>query len=506
MDYISEYLGLVEPEWVFWPVIGVIAWQFVQYWRAEGVQAIEHGPSTLTTIGVLGTFIGITLGLVNFDVSSIESSIPSLLEGLKTAFLTSIAGIIAGLAVKIRKFKLSREATGEEEFTPERFQSMFAEHLETQQAVATTMKEVSELLSSNRESSVSSILERLRNQLADQHKDALSQISRHHQESREDMAQFVRELAEQSTKGIIEQLESVIRDFNEKIGEQFGENFKRFESAVTLLLEWQENYKQQVEELTREFTRAVEQQTLSADALVQVRDSTASIPQHMESLDSILKANADQLEALTGNLGSFAALREKAEQSIPVIDQHIEESVKTMTDAVERASGHYQSLLSDSREMLSSFSDTSQTFSKEFKAATQDGTQQIRTSLEGVAGDVRASSEKMTSAVRESASEMKLDIEKAGKHLEDNLNRTTQQIFSEFQKTEIKLSDLMEGQWKSWDDSMQREMQRVIQQLAERLVTVSGAFVKDYQQMLDMINGTLVTAEEQVRETGSGNR
>ena len=50
-------------------------------------------PSMFTTIGILGTFGGIAYGLWFFNTEDIEKSIPALLEGLKTAFFASIAGI-----------------------------------------------------------------------------------------------------------------------------------------------------------------------------------------------------------------------------------------------------------------------------------------------------------------------------------------------------------------------------------------------------------------------------
>lgn len=54
-------------------------------------------PSTFTTIGILGTFAGIAFGLSSFDPDKIEKSIPPLLEGLKTAFYASIAGIVCSI-------------------------------------------------------------------------------------------------------------------------------------------------------------------------------------------------------------------------------------------------------------------------------------------------------------------------------------------------------------------------------------------------------------------------
>ncbi len=58
---------------------------------------IEQIPSLVSTLGVLGTFIGITVGLCNFDTADLDNSIPLLLSGLKTAFFTSIAGMISSM-------------------------------------------------------------------------------------------------------------------------------------------------------------------------------------------------------------------------------------------------------------------------------------------------------------------------------------------------------------------------------------------------------------------------
>jgi len=58
---------------------------------------IEQLPSMISTLGVLGTFAGITIGLLYFDTDHLDTSIPILLSGLKTAFFTSLAGMIGSL-------------------------------------------------------------------------------------------------------------------------------------------------------------------------------------------------------------------------------------------------------------------------------------------------------------------------------------------------------------------------------------------------------------------------
>lgn len=56
-------------------------------------------PSMISTLGVLGTFIGITIGLYYFQTKDLDNSIPLLLEGLKTAFMTSLAGMFGSLVM-----------------------------------------------------------------------------------------------------------------------------------------------------------------------------------------------------------------------------------------------------------------------------------------------------------------------------------------------------------------------------------------------------------------------
>ena len=53
--------------------------------------------ATRDDLGILGTFIGIVLGLRDFDPERLDESIEVLLEGLKTAFYSSIAGISASI-------------------------------------------------------------------------------------------------------------------------------------------------------------------------------------------------------------------------------------------------------------------------------------------------------------------------------------------------------------------------------------------------------------------------
>ena len=57
------------------------------------------------SFGILGTFLGIVAGLLGFDVRDIQGSIPQLLSGLQYAFITSIAGMISSILIKLTASK-----------------------------------------------------------------------------------------------------------------------------------------------------------------------------------------------------------------------------------------------------------------------------------------------------------------------------------------------------------------------------------------------------------------
>ena len=78
------------------------AWRYIKRQKKNNTllakrRWIDQLPSLISTLGVLGTFLGITLGLIFFDTDDLDNSIPKLLSGLKTAFFTSLAGMLGSL-------------------------------------------------------------------------------------------------------------------------------------------------------------------------------------------------------------------------------------------------------------------------------------------------------------------------------------------------------------------------------------------------------------------------
>jgi len=81
----------------------IVASILVLFFISMKKNAKRNFKNEIVSLGVLGTFLGIAIGLFYFDVTDIKTSLPLLLEGLKTAFITSGTGIFFSIIISINK-------------------------------------------------------------------------------------------------------------------------------------------------------------------------------------------------------------------------------------------------------------------------------------------------------------------------------------------------------------------------------------------------------------------
>ena len=97
---ISPYMDvLLDPiNIVFVTIILILA--FLEY------KIKKDFKSQIVSVGVLGTFVGIFIGLQDFNPDDIMNSVNKILDGLKIAFFTSIVGMsVATLLSIVQKLK-----------------------------------------------------------------------------------------------------------------------------------------------------------------------------------------------------------------------------------------------------------------------------------------------------------------------------------------------------------------------------------------------------------------
>jgi hypothetical protein len=233
------------------------------------------------SIGILGTFVGITFSLYHFDASNISGSIPTFINGLKMAFITSAAGVFASIFLSLSK----------------------------------------------PDSEVSSLEKLIELQEANNHilKTSLAN------------------LAESSSEEIIKALKEVVGDFNSNIESQFGENFKALNDAFNKLVIWQEQYTLMIEnqqdatkkqhELTMQ--RLADFESFENKKLDTLQKQGESFIQLLEGHAVELKGQTEGIRFITSTFTEHSSeITSSLSSSLNHVNKQIKDSVKLAEDNI----------------------------------------------------------------------------------------------------------------------------------------------------------------------------
>ena len=336
-----------------------------------------NGAGLLTTTGIFFTFLGITWGLYGFDINSINDSIPRLLDGMNTAFFSSVLGIGSAITFKVIHSTKTTTTSGATADDIHKELEYIKEELKS------GLGALESALGGEKETSVITHLYKLRATTSD----GLNEL-------KEEFKNFAEKMAEDTTKNLIEVLNDVIRNFNDNLKEQFGDNFKQLNIAVGKLLEWQENYKTQVENLVKTYESTKESLEKSDKAMEGITEQTAKIPDHLKSMQDIIAALQGQSEDLQQKLGAFAELKDKATNAMPDIEKNlkdltegvrdnVEESVKGMKEVFDKQQGMATTINNTYAALPNVMQESLEKFGKDIESKIGDATDKSIRSMGG---------------------------------------------------------------------------------------------------------------------------
>jgi len=333
--------------------------------------------SLTITIGIFGTFLGVFLGLYNFNTDNITESVPVLINGLKTAFLTSLAGLGANLLLRIvpsvygfkkdtelksdnigeqiveSLSKLSNSIAGDGEATlvtqiqklratnvdgfndsNKKFESL----IEKTESVNNNLNKLSNSIAGEGEATLVTQMQKLRTS----NTDGFSLMKKSFEE-------FAEKVVADNTQSLIDALAQVMRDFNSKINEQFGENFKKLNEAVTSMVVWQSEYKTHVETLTEKFT-SISDNIKGVDASL---ENTALSHEKINQMNEVLN---NLIKDFSTEVNSFAEIGAKAKDAFPIIESNmnnlVEASQKYISKNIDNLFSQYNSFADKQNEIV----------------------------------------------------------------------------------------------------------------------------------------------------------
>ncbi len=286
------------------------------------------GPTLLTTLGIFFCFVGIAWGLLDFDTNDVRASVPHLLLGIRTSFWASVVGIGFALTIKGRQVI----------FGDPRPRGAAA-----RASGATVDDLVAELQLARRDSNA-----RL---------EALT----------ESFDAYAKKVAETNSEALIRALQEVIRDFNSKINDQFGDNFRQLNAAVGKLVEWQSGHESHLEALIEQETATRKNMTEASLRYADLLNKSGAFVTVAGSLGKLLTGIEAQRQQLESSLGGFASLVDKAATGLPQIEQRI----LAMTGQIESG------VRTSQEQLAAAFQTASAQLNAHIRQATDESKQHI---------------------------------------------------------------------------------------------------------------------------------
>ena len=444
-----------------------------------------------STIGVLGTFVGISIGLWKFNPNDITSSVPLLLSGMKIAFATSIIGMAASIFMKYIALKNEDEENIDD--IMELFNTMIAESRNVNNTLIENQKQTENVLNK------------------------VSEIWASHQENL--TVELKSEIASLNNNTISKQ-EELIGEFK-----KLGECFTLLNSGVNNLLTWQENYKETIENTTKELETVIQTIHNADESIESISKNASLIKENNENLSEVLKEINKTQNVIMESNKSIIEISNTAKESIPQINEHF----TNIDNRTKESTAYLQTLISENLNNIKSYlekitedvlSKTTQSIyenNRQFKYEISEHISQCKMliySLKDLIPDINEhllSTQKrfnktlihFNEEVQNSLRENTLEINKQVQLLKENtanINNTLDDTISLSTKRLENITVATSNQIKTMAEEMEKLCVRKIEKLdntlieeftdalsclAGQLVTISEGFSEDYYRLLE---------------------
>lgn len=371
----------------------------------------EFAPNILTSIGIFGTFLGVALGLWGFDTNDIQGSVPRLMDGLKTAFWSSIVGLLGALSLKLREV-LTQTAAVTEDST----QSASIDDLDK------SLRLLAKVMHPDNDQG-------LVQQLKQQHQATVSQIHL----VVETLETYQERQAEANAKALVGAIEMVMREFNTRINEQYGDNFKRLNESVIAMLEWQKAYKDQLNGLITEQERTSQSMKDASNSFEYMVRHANAFNGISESLQDLLNGLEAQRSNLQSHLGSFSELVNNAASGLPKLEERIVALTSGMADALQ----------TQQRWAVDELSKMQRTVEQQLLQIQTDSAQRLQEQQQQSLGNLQRIGERVERQVVVLDESMEAELNKALKSFGMQLTALSEKFVSDYAPLTDKLQRLV---------------------------------------------------------------
>ena len=391
------------------------------------LRLLDTAAGTLVGLGLLGTFLGLTLGIKDFDSSStqnIQKSIQLLLSGMGTAFITSLVGMLLSMIYsfcdKYWRNRLSKHL----HVLTKKLDSLYyiddrtLDDLNEQalaKSIASTMKEVvehemrsvvnalNEKLTYNNESGEATTIA-----------NAIREILKENQEQSKALKSFSTDLAIELNNGFDEvlsrQMQQKILPLMENVDattKAIVEHIDQMASLVSspatdMIQTVVDELKNSMSEMMKEFSSGLsgsatnELETL-AHQLGTAAQSMADFPNNMAHISSTLQVMIEEVKNTVSEISQTSANANSTAM------QQMQEQITFATSAISAA-------IAEVKDVMSGISQSSQEQSNQMVSKLADAAEKMGTFLSGTISTLSSSVQQSVKSITDDVNNKQADL------------------------------------------------------------------------------------------------
>lgn len=456
-------------------LFAVVAWALWPRPNSDRGNAhrLRVAPGVLVSLGILGTFTGILIGLLGFDVTDLEGSVPRLLEGMKTAFVSSVSGLSLALVVRGVATYRQRGRTGgtpttatlaDVHGTLARIDGRLTEGLKQ------VGDEVASLTKAIGGEGDSTLIGRIKLMHLDQKEASAANLKA--------LNEFAEKVSELGSKALIEALQRVIQDFNKNLTEQFGDNFKHLNAGVEKLVQWQVEYRQHLETMQNRLEAATASMQTAEQSLQAVVTAVSPLPSVHQQLLTVIAKLEQENNALEARLAQFAALGRQAVEALPVVQSNIDQLTTGFTKTITEGVGQLQA---------------AQRMQMQSKEALTAAFLELRTGT----GTLISSNAEQQKVLQRTFAETLTALETQLRAMHTQSAKHWQEILKEQVERQ---QDAVRQQLERLDDTLKQQMVDSMDRLSAHLLGLHQKLVQDYEPLLGSIRHIVEVGQRGVRQ------
>lgn len=437
---------------------------------------------TMTGLGILGTFIGLTLGLQQFNTGNadaITKSISPLIQGIKVAFHTSIYGMVFSLIFSfIYKNKIDQATEAMERFldayvhyvVPDSKNESQRQMLAFQKTLADGMTEIGSSFSKVVAEKVSEIM--------------TPQMDR--------MNDTIEKFAYVASRAQVDGINAVVDKFLDQMNRSMDGAFNELGRSMKETVEWEKE--------NREYMRGIltEVGNMTAD-LTRAEELSHKTIEHMaQYAEWMSQINAATNDTLTEVRAQLASMEEQSAQQKKYMEQFVEytKEISTASEKYSKAMGDQLAYL---QQMDSRISDAARKNLDDVLSSARETNRKLAESAQAANASLIRSVESTADTISRTSQAQINSIVRSSNSIGSSMSQSAEDLLNAAQTMNSQLVDSLNATLDAYDKSLVR----IVGQLNATASRIENATNKVPQVVSDAYDGMQRSFDLMGRETAA---